>query len=220
MRGFCRFRSPASFRKPGFCFDPHDLSGPEAARSRVHPQARYRPLAAFDRTGMPRAPSVRRDRVVVRRCRIRSSHQDEFRSETSGRRRQAMSGWRNHAVPLLILPALLAGCQTPRGGRIALDLPMLRTTRVDAAGPWFAWWGERGGSGSDELTGRAQFASLPDVGDDEIRTSLPVERGDASAEPRRLPEPVSEPIPIEKAAPGLPTEFLRRPAGSDWTLRP
>ena len=129
-----------------------------------------------------------------------------------------MSGWRNHTVPLLILPALVAGCQTPSRGRIGLDLPVLRTARVDAAGPWFAWRGERGDSGAEELTGRAQFASAPDAGAAGI--SMPVGPREATAEPRRLPEPIRQPIPIEQAERTFPTELFPQPAESDWILPP
>ena len=125
-----------------------------------------------------------------------------------------MSGWRQHAVPLLILSALLGGCQAPPGGRITLDLPVLRTARVDATAPWLGWWKQRG---ADESTGRAQLASLPDADRDDLQDPRPAEPGVATAEPGRLPEPITPPIPIETAD---PTEFLPRPAGSDWTLRP
>ena len=128
-----------------------------------------------------------------------------------------MSGWRQHAVPLLILSALLAGCQAPPGGRITLDLPVLRAARVDATAPWLGWWKQRN---ADDLTGRAQLASLRDADRDEFQDRRPAEPGVASAEPRRLPEPITPPIPIENAAAAFPTEFLPRPAASDWTLRP
>lgn len=140
-----------------------------------------------------------------------------------------MSGWKIQAVPLLIVPALLAGCQTPASGRIALDVPVLRTARLGTSAPWMGWWRGSDETDGDELTGRAQLASLPDLHGDESWGPTPAEPHVAEGEPRRLPQPDRDPIPIEQAGqplsgaawpPGEATEFLPRPGGSDWTRRP